>query len=306
VGRKEKKKVVSCEDELCTAFVEQLYPKREYDLEYARLNKPSIVEEFSQTIVVRENDKTFRDPALCRTALKAYSLVRGERSEDAARRAAALEQAGAECRELDYRDVPLQSELIAYVTTTLALRPSAVAMKIGKLLLQESKIEERLKKLLAIEKALASSEKAGAELKAWIKARYDWLAPRDNYDGTIALYRLSGGASAKTDPYLDELATCETSKALLLKWPAHFLSDLNVCVPQMRDASANDCQNFNNVTVRYGYVGCICRAAKHDNVSLCTSSLVGYLDETCPDGVSPECFASFGRFAAEQMKMRGL
>ena len=56
VGRVEKNKIISCEDEICTTYIRQNYPKPEYDKAYERLNRPIIVKEFARTIVICEGN----------------------------------------------------------------------------------------------------------------------------------------------------------------------------------------------------------------------------------------------------------
>ena len=60
VGRIEKRKTNECADAECVSAVYHFYPVGEYNKEYNRLNKPSMVKEFEKTIIIRENGKTFR------------------------------------------------------------------------------------------------------------------------------------------------------------------------------------------------------------------------------------------------------
>lgn len=288
VGRVQKKKLVSCEDEACTAYVLHIYPKKEYDKEYKRLNEPKISQVLEKTIIVREGKETFRDPGKCRAELKAYGAIRGERSEDSANRILRLEAASKECRQLDYRDFNLQSELRGYLVQSMSSRSISGAMSLNRVLQENTTVETQILAFLEYEKTLHQSEGRAAEFEKLLAQNYDSLFARDNYSSEEQAWILVDGTKEKVNPYLSELKTCQKISRLMSIWPATFTKDMTACVRRV-NSPGKDCRTTNILMLRAQLVGCICNVGAPAVAQDCSRVLLQALQENCPREVSSPC-----------------
>lgn len=302
VGRVEKKKNVSCEESKCLAFVEQFYPKTEYDKEFKRLNEPAISKTLERTIIVREGNDTFKDPKACKVVLQEYFEIRGERSVDKSRRIGSLKKAVSECVSLDYRDANLQTELNGYLSRSLMSRTQAAALDLGKALLANNSIEKRLEAFLAFESRSLEAEKNTPKLRALIEKLYDRLYYRDSYLADKGRWSLSDHSMSTVNPYIEELKTCKAQGVLLRNWPGAFSDSLTVCIKRPVNPG-EDCSTVTKTMVRFGFIGCVCNLGMASASGQCVQVLAQYLDEICPGQVTAECFKSFGRYSAERLKM---
>jgi hypothetical protein len=298
VGRVEKKKVVSCEESRCTGYVYQLYPKKEYDLEYARLNQPPISQILERTIVVREGSETFRDPAACRKHLQDYSSVRGESGKAMQARVDALEAARKECPQLDYRNTELQEELRTYLITAMQARAVAALMALNRELMSTSKLEGKIEAFLGYEKRQLAAESLRPKLEKRLRDDFDWFFARDNYVSGENVWVMVNGKRVTKNPYLEELRTCERHFALARDWPGYFGAEIKVCVRGL--SGGQDCQSLDAVTLRARLAGCLCQMASPGNPQECGRVLLQTLGETCPDRLDKDCYARAAAFTKER------
>ncbi len=115
-GRETRNKSSECSDGSCVYWLRQTYPKRAYQEEKLRLERPSVVR---QEVVIQEGERTYQDPAACQTALTRYSEVLGLSARDYVRRANELETALETCQGIDSRDSGLFISLNLLLTENL-------------------------------------------------------------------------------------------------------------------------------------------------------------------------------------------
>ncbi len=305
VGRVEKKKSTECSDGVCQTHVFQFYPKHEYDKEFKRLNQPAIVKEFEKTIVIREGNQTFKDPTKCKAVLKEYASVRGELESAAKNRIEFLTTAQTECAGLDYRNIPLRTELMGYLTSVYAFRSAMMSTIMGQSLMKGGELATLINDYLDLEKRNQQGKKKKSAAEALIKKNYDWLYYRDNYQSESNEYgwKLQTGEIVKESPVVVETKTCAKHAKVLLEWPENVFDDINVCVP--KPSNGEDCQQVSVLLLKYSYIGCVCTAGSKDQAG-CTKSLIQFLNDECPQFVTKACFQKLSKFAAETMHLSNI
>ena len=305
VGRIEKKKSTDCSDGVCQTHVLHFYPKNEYDKEFKRLNQPSIVKEFEKTIVIREGNQTFKDPGKCKTDLKEYSSIRGELESAGKNRIEFLTAAQTDCAELDYRNIPLRTELNGYLTSTFTFRSAMISTIMGQSLIKGGELTTLINDFLDIEKRNQLGKKKKSAAEALIKKNYDWLYYRDNYqsESTVYGWKLQTGEIVKESPVVSESKTCTKHAKVLLEWPDNVFDDINVCVP--KPSTGEDCQQVSELLLKYSYISCVCTSGSKDQAG-CTKSLIQFLNDECPQFVTKICFQKLTKFAAEAMNLNNV
>ncbi len=273
-GRKDKKKSVSCEESDCHAFLWQTYPKSEYDAEYARLNAPAISKVLEKTIIVIEGSKTFKDPKECREDLVDYAALHGESDAASTRRVEILQKAGKSCAQLDYRDVPLQTEFIKTIWSGTGAREVNASLFLAVRLGKESSVEGSVAALRRAEEEMLRARTKTEELRRFMLDHFDIL---------------------KT-PFADEEGIRSASKLyglLVQKWPASLAQEIRVCA--MRRVSRADtqdrevCFSLTPLSVRAELAQTACWLQARENQH-CMQELYRALTEACPDLIDQACF----------------
>lgn len=108
LGRETPYHTGDCGPKGCIFWLQQSYPISSYEAEKKRLAQPTVIR---QQVVIQEGDKLYRDPAKCRTELKAYSGVQGLTAPHFKKRSRHLHRALSFCQDIDGREVGLFSSL---------------------------------------------------------------------------------------------------------------------------------------------------------------------------------------------------
>lgn len=297
VGRVEKKKLVSCEDGSCGAYIFQLYPKTEYDKEHKRLNAPKIVKTFEKTIIIREGNETFKDPAPCKKEILAYSKTRGESQKTNAERIMILSRADEVCRGLDYRDLPLQSQFSVWMTDSLYSRSTSNISALSYILGHNTKLEDRIAAVLEYEKKLAQGGTHAPKIKEYIQAHFDQLFAYSHVNSK-GQFILSTGGTSPTVPYFDERKTCKTWSELALLWSPSVSEDIRVCATYKASPEevktgqrpVEECDSLNLPMVKAFLASCLClRDAPKARLNSCASKAGMSLHNDCQGAVTQSC-----------------
>jgi hypothetical protein len=117
VARQTREHAGECGPRGCVEWILQTYPRSAYEEEKKRLDKPTIIR---QQVVIKEGDKTYRDPAACEASLRAYGAVKGLAAPAFEQRAQHLGKALHVCQDIDSRDSGLFTSLDRLLTLPLA------------------------------------------------------------------------------------------------------------------------------------------------------------------------------------------
>jgi hypothetical protein len=293
----EKKKLVDCGEKECVSFVHHFYPKAEYQKEYERLNRPAMVKEFEKTIIIREGNKTFKDPKICREKLKEYLDIRGENEKSFSFRKTSLASALKECDSLDDRDVTLQSELRGYLTKGLVHRPHAFASRVSLHFMVGGELTGMIKNIQQIEIEFFEGSKYEEAARKIVLLYFDWLYPRVSYVGNVGWVLLNGKVE-KDDPIETELKTCEKHSLVMAKWPDKFFGEVQVCAPNTTGGEI--CMPASEILLRYKYLNCLC-TKESKRVSECVTNLNQFVIDNCQDRLNAGCMKQLNKYASDSL-----
>lgn len=287
VGRIEKRKSVECSDKECVSSVYHFYPISEFNTEFSRLNKPSMVKEFEKTIIIRENGKEFLDPKKCKIDLKSYSEVRSENEVSIQNRINFLDKALVDCKDLDYRDVNLKTELNSYIGSSIQTRKGpTLARAFSALIMKGNPIDQLLVNLKKLEENHRIGSKNKVVAEKLIKNNFDWLY------------------YAKANKFVEESKTCQHHMNVLKNWPIYYYGEILTCY--LPDSDAKEfCQTSDLTSIRFSYFNCICRLGSKD-VTACMQSLEQLVQDQCPLFFDNECINFVKKFSAETMKLNNV
>jgi hypothetical protein len=114
VGRQTTKRGGECANSECVFWVQQSYSQQAFEEEKRRLEQPTVIRE---SVVIKEGDKTYRDPKVCEERLTEYGKVKGISAKSYETRRQALLGALKNCQGIDNRDSGLFMSLNTLLVT---------------------------------------------------------------------------------------------------------------------------------------------------------------------------------------------